>query len=215
MFRLNLYPEGEARRRERLARAASTGVVTGLVAVVLGVTALHGVSAALLSERAKALARRRVELEKEVAAMRPEETARTLAALRGRIAERAERVVWSTKLAELARLIPAPLVIDDIRVTERARGQAVPSLTIHGSVLPGRVRDPVPTLGTFVAALKENAEFSAGIASVDLASVSTDDGTGLTSFTIVCAMREPPPEAGAGAPKPQESLAEPPPGRRP
>jgi hypothetical protein len=197
MFRLNLYPEAEEKRRARLARTGATALVTLLVAVTVALTLFHAGSGFVMADRARDLAARRAGAEREAAALAGAEPAKEMALLRARLRARADRVVWSPKLAEMSRLLPPPLVLDNIMVAERGKGQAIPALAVHGSVLQGSVRDPVPAIVSYVTALKESAVFTEGIASVELASVSTDNQSGITSFHVVCPLVDAPPQEKA------------------
>lgn len=200
MFRLNLYPEAETKRRAQVRRTGATAVVTLLVAATVILTLFHAGSGFVIADRTRGLVTLRAKADADAAAARPAGSAKELAQIRARLDKRAGRILWSPKFAEIARALPNPLVIENIMIAERGRGQSIPAFTIHGSVISGAVRDPVPTIVSYVNALKANPIFFEGLESVELASVSTDETTGLTTFQIVCPIDEGPPagEAAAG-----------------
>ncbi len=190
MFRLNLYPEAEEKRRAQLAKTGQTALIAFLAAVTIVLTAFHAGSSVILADRTRDLSKQRAQLEKEIEAIKASGASKGLARLQGQLASRTSRTLWSPKLVELAREIPPALLVDDISLRERGKGQSIPALQIRGNVPAGIVRDPVPTIVAFVSALKANAAFVEGLASIDLSSVSTEKETGTTSFQIVCPLAD-------------------------
>jgi len=191
VFRLNLYEEADAKRRARAARVRSTIVSTSLIGVIVALTAFHVVGGFLLRERVRAAITALERREQEAAGLRaqPAGTA-SLQSLEDRLASRSARTLWSPKLAELARLIPATLVLDQLSYVEKGKSTPRPALTLHGTVSGSRAGDPVRQVVSFVDRLQKSEVFSAGFQSIELLSVSTDEQSGLTVFRILCAAGE-------------------------
>jgi hypothetical protein len=192
VFRLNLYPEAEEKRRARLAQAGQTALITFLAAVTLSLTAFHAGSSVILTDRTRDLRRRQAQFDTEAASIRSSGGAAGLGQLQQRLAARASRTVWSPKFVEVARRIPTAIVLDEISVRERGRGQTGPALSVLGSVIPGAARDPSAAILGFVSSLKESPAFMEGLSSIELSSVSTEKETGITSFQIVCPLTDAP-----------------------
>jgi len=199
VFRLNLYPEAEEKRRDEIKRTGSTALVTFLVAAVLVLTAFHAGSGLLLAERARGLGVKAAEREVEVAALPTAETAAELARYHQLVEGRSRRVVWALKLAELGRAVRWPLRITHVTMGERGRGQTVAGLRIEGAVPPERRGDADGMIASLVDALKKNPTFLQGLTDVEIASVSFDKHSGSTNFQIICPVSESAPEE-EGAP---------------
>lgn len=203
MFRLNLYPEAEQKRRAQLAKTGQTALIAFLSALTVVLTLFHAGTSLVFADRTRGLATQRARFEKEIETLKAASPSKSLPRLQERLATRTSRTLWSPKLVALAQSIPAPLLVDDISLRERGKGQSIPALLIHGTVVAGMSRDPVPTIVAFVNALKESPEFTEGLASVDLSSVSTEKETGATYFQIVCPLADVAAPAAAGQDNPE------------
>lgn len=186
MFRLNLYHEAEAKRRARLSRLGSTAAATALTGIIVGLTLFHAVSGFLIAERTGSYERLLEQRKAELAGVRAPGQAAQLKDLQRRLKEKTERAEWSVKLAELARLIPDSLVLEQVELSRRAKGRSEPSLIVNGNVLPGRGRDPIREVVSYVDRLRDSPAFASGLRAIDVASVVSDDVTGVTLFRIVC-----------------------------
>ncbi len=215
MFRLNLYPEAEEKRRDEIKRTGSTALVTFLVAAVLVLTAFHAGSGLLLAERARGLVVKAEERELEIAALPTAQTAAELARYRALVDARSQRVVWAPKLAELGRAVRWPLRITHVSMGERGRGHAVAGLRIEGTVPPERRGDADGMIASLVDALKKNQTFLHGLAGVDIASVSYDKQSGSTNFQIICPVIDTSAEDGAAPGQEDITLRPGPGGERP
>lgn len=188
MFRLNLYEEADAKRRARAARVRATVLSTALLGVIVTLTAFHVVGGFLLRERVRAAIGLLERREQEMAGLRVQPAGGAgLQALEDRLASRSARTLWSPKLAELARLTPPSLVLDQLAFVEKGKSTPRPALTLHGTVSGSRAGDPVRQIVAFVDALKKSEIFASGFQSIELLSVSTDERSGTTVFRILCA----------------------------
>ncbi|MFN0149513.1 MAG: PilN domain-containing protein [bacterium] len=192
MFRLNLYEEADAKRRARNARVRSTILSTSLIGVIVLLTAFHVVGGLLLRDRVRAAISALERREQEAAGLRAQPAGgATLQQLEARLSARSDRTLWSPKLAELARLIPASLVLDQFSYVEKGKSSSTrAALTLQGTVSSSRAGDPVRQVVTFVDQLQKSEIFSAGMQSIELLSVSTDEQSGLTVFRVLCTAEE-------------------------
>jgi hypothetical protein len=186
VFRLNLYPEAEEKRRAEIKRAGSTALVTFLVATALVLTAFHAGSGLLLAERARGIAAKAERRQVDALAQPTAQTSAELARYRAVVELRSERVVWAPKLAELGRSVRWPLAITQVAIAERSRGQTVAGLRIEGSVPPDRRGDADGLIASLVDTLKKSPTFLTGLSGIEIASVSFDKHSGATNFQIVC-----------------------------
>lgn len=190
MFRLNLYPEADAKRRARLARTGSTALVTFLVAAILVLTAFHAGSGLLLSERARELDAKSIERQTDLHAMPMRQTAEALAEYRKYVAERTSGVVWAPKLAAVARQVRWPLALTALHIGTMRRGPSGYLLRIEGTVPPERSREADALIARLVESLKQDRAFMEGLADVNLASLSLAPESGATNFQIICPLSD-------------------------
>jgi hypothetical protein len=170
MFRLNLYPESWHKRRARRARITTafvTGILSGLILIA---TFFHAVTANLIAERTQALHLQTAQWRSKANALKTETGAENVGSLEVKLLNRARRIVWSPKLAELAREVPDPVLIERIAVGA-GRGKDEPEFFVQGRIPTRPGLDEVAVASDFLDQLKGNPVMSSGLVNLELSSV--------------------------------------------
>jgi cell division protein FtsB len=170
VFRLNLYPESRHKRRARRARINSAFVIGILSGLILVATFFHAVTANLIAERTQALHLQIAQWQSKTNALKTQAGVENVGSLEAKLLNRARRVVWSPKLAELAREVPAAVLIDRIAV-DAGRGQDEPEFFVQGRIPTRPGLDEVAVASDFLDQLKANPVMSTGLLNLELSSV--------------------------------------------
>lgn len=194
MFRLNLYSEARQKRRARRARVTSTFVTGLLSGLILLATFFHGVTGGLFAERTQSLRTETAQWQSKTAALKARAGTEDVGSLEAKLLKRAGRVVWSPKLAELAREIPNAVLIERIAV-----GGSDPEFFVQGRIPTRAGRDEVAVAADFLDQLKTNPVMSNGLLGLELSSVreevqrKEEVETRETVFRIISLYEEPAP----------------------
>lgn len=182
MYRINLYREYFTKRRQGRRKAARTALLTGLVGLEVLLVGILVVSAALIREQCSSL---RAEISHlstrlgEESGPRPGlETARQI------LERRANRLIWSPKLACLSDRIDRALILQEVvgQVSEKRPAE----LTVTGQVRTGSAQmEPV---ARFMEAMRSDARMKDPFSNIRL---GTLEGTESSKFQIVCGSAKP------------------------
>lgn len=178
MYRINLYPEAEERRREGQRRVGRTLLVSLLIGLEVVLLLLVGLSGVLLREQASTL---RAEVERLSArAARVSQPSPELETSREILAARVVRIDWSPKLAALRRAIAPSLLLTEMSAQVGEKGRPT-RLELSGTVRAGGGQmEPV---SGFLESLRNDPSVADDFPVIKL---GTLEGGGSSRFEIVC-----------------------------
>lgn len=182
MYRINLYPEYESRRRTLRLRAASTAFLfslLGLEALLVGAIALSG---NLLGERIDDLEQNVTRLQTRLATETRERPELRLAL--DRLEIRASRMDWSPKLVALSDHIGEDLALAELQ------GRAGGRRDKASLVVSGRYRDEratIETVSAYLARLREDPRLNDAFDDISLGNIR---GDGRGEFDLLCTREE-------------------------
>jgi hypothetical protein len=198
LFRVNMYRLGREKRLEaqmRIRRLATLATIVTINIVVVGLFMF----AVLLSGRGIAAKESRLEATQEAVASLMDEQggARSTEELE-LVRTRASQVRWSVVLDVVARLTPADMWFQRLRLTEGALAgsrRRISGLRMSGKLQAGREEEGLSKLMNYVSVLREDPSFKRYFVEPKLLDSSwlSDEGSQFLEFDIFC------PIAGADA----------------
>jgi hypothetical protein len=177
MFKVNLYPEREEKRRLARRKAMTTAAISGVLGINAVLVGSLILGATLLQERCRTLGDEVARLQ--AIADRKGTKAPGLELTRELFQLRQERVEWSPLLASIAENIPSSLVLEEIQ-GQTTHGRMQSRFDMNGLGRGGTVA--MADVSGFVNHLRDDPRVNRAFPDVALGSVRSETG----EFQVVC-----------------------------